>query len=141
VSGAGARFGELVAAVRDAPAFRVLLGLVVVTGVAYAGLQVFPPALLPDLIAAEGSRTATTRAGVFAGVWTAGETLGLALGPGLFGLGLAFGGYVAGADPGAARVGVDRDRGGFAVLPAVQAAVTLFPLRSRLLELPSQTGE
>ena len=32
---------------------------------------------------------------MFTGVWTAGETLGLALGPGLFGLVLAAGGYVS----------------------------------------------
>ena len=38
-------------------------------------------------------RTGENRAGVFTGVWTAGETLGLALGPGLFALVLALGGY------------------------------------------------
>ena len=37
----------------------------------------------------------SNRAGVFTGVWTAGETLGLALGPGLFALVLALGGYVS----------------------------------------------
>ncbi len=34
-------------------------------------------------------------AGVFTGVWTAGETLGLELGPGLYALVLALGGYVS----------------------------------------------
>lgn len=68
---------------------------VAAAGVGYAGLQVFPLSLLPDVISAEEKRTGQVRAGVFAGVWTAGETLGLALGPGLYGLILAIGGYVS----------------------------------------------
>ena len=51
-------------------------------GVGYAGCQVFPMAMLPDAAAADAARTGENRAGVFTGVWTAGETLGLALGPG-----------------------------------------------------------
>ena len=53
--------------------------------------------MLPDVISAEEQRTGQVRAGVFAGVWTAGETLGLALGPALYGLILAVGGYVSSA--------------------------------------------
>lgn len=76
----------------------VVIACAALAGVGYAGLQVFPLALLPDLISAEEKRTGQVRAGLFAGVWTAGETLGLALGPGLFGLILQFGGYVSTAD-------------------------------------------
>ena len=43
----------------------------------------------------DAHRTGSNRAGVYTGVWTAGETLGLAVGPGLFGLLLAAGGYVS----------------------------------------------
>jgi Na+/melibiose symporter-like transporter len=68
---------------------------VALAGIGYAGLQVFPLAMLPDVISAEEERTGQVRAGVFAGVWTAGETLGLALGPGLYGLILSIGGYVS----------------------------------------------
>lgn len=75
----------------------VIVLFVAVGGVGYAGLQVFPLSILPDVISAEEERTGHQRAGVFAGVWTAGETLGLALGPGLYGLILAVGGYVSSA--------------------------------------------
>jgi len=64
-------------------------------GVGYAGAQVFPLAMLPDTAAVDAARSGSNRAGVFTGVWTAGETLGLALGPGIFGLVLAAGGYVS----------------------------------------------
>jgi Na+/melibiose symporter-like transporter len=75
----------------------VIVLFVAVGGIGYAGLQVFPLSILPDVISAEEERTGHQRAGVFAGVWTAGETLGLALGPGLYGLILAVGGYVSSA--------------------------------------------
>ena len=42
--------------------------------------------MLADVAAVDAGTTGHNRAGVFTGVWTAGETLGLALGPGLFGL-------------------------------------------------------
>ncbi|NKQ52629.1 MFS transporter [Amycolatopsis sp. K13G38] len=71
---------------------------VALAGVGYAGIQVFPLAILPDLISAEEERTGQTRAGIAAGVWTASETLGLALGPGLFGLLLTIGSYVPSSD-------------------------------------------
>jgi GPH family glycoside/pentoside/hexuronide:cation symporter len=73
----------------------VIVAFVAAAGIGYAGLQVFPLALLPDVISNEEERTGQVRAGVFAGVWTAGETLGFALGPGLYGLILAMGGYVS----------------------------------------------
>lgn len=64
-----------------------------ITGVGYAGAQVFPMAMLPDVAADDSRRTGENRVGVFTGVWTAGETLGLALGPALFAGVLAVGGY------------------------------------------------
>ena len=84
-------------------------------GVGYAGAQVFPIAMLPDAAAVDARRTGENRAGVFTGVWTAGETLGLALGPGVFALVLALGGYVSADQPddwrrGPARLGGHGDR-------------------------------
>jgi GPH family glycoside/pentoside/hexuronide:cation symporter len=64
-------------------------------GVGYAGAQVFPMAMLPDAAAVDAHRTGENRAGVYTGVWTAGETLGLAMGPGVFAVVLALGGYVS----------------------------------------------
>ncbi|MBW4717951.1 MFS transporter [Saccharothrix obliqua] len=117
-------------AARSAPV-GVVLGLVAVGGVGYAGMQVFPMAMLPDVITAE-ERGGDARAGLFSGVWTAGETLGLALGPGVYGLVLALGGYVASTggaapqSPGAVLAALI----GFTAIPAVLAVVAL-PLLPR----------
>ncbi len=110
-----------------------------VIGVGYAGMQVFPLALLPDVISAEEHRTGQVRAGLFAGVWTACETLGLALGPALYGLVLAVGGYVssAGSDvaqPSSAVVAVIV---GVSLVPALFALAGLPLLRRRILEVLS----
>ncbi len=96
-------------------------------GVGYAGAQVFPLSMLPDTAAVHASRTGENRAGVFTGVWTAGETLGLALGPGLFALMLAMGGYVSSTagdatQPASAITAITL---GFSLLPA---ALTLLSL-------------
>ncbi|KRF14558.1 MFS transporter [Nocardioides sp. Soil796] len=85
--------GALLAIVaREAPA-GVVFAATGLIGVGYAGAQVFPMAMLPDAAAADALRTGSNRVGVFTGVWTAAETLGLALGPGLFALMLAAGDY------------------------------------------------
>lgn len=102
--------------------------LVAAVGVGYAGMQMFPLAMLPDTIAADERQSGHRRAGVFTGVWTAGETLGLALGPGVLALLLAFGGYVSStateevAQPGSALAVV---RLGFSLLPALLVLATL----------------
>jgi Na+/melibiose symporter-like transporter len=70
-------------------------GAVAMCGAAYGGLQMFPLAMLPDCVAADARRTGEARAGVFTGVWTAGETLGAAIGPGLVLMVLAIGGFVS----------------------------------------------
>ena len=50
--------------------------------------------MLPDCIAYDTTRTGKRQAGVFTGLWTAGETLGLALGPYIFGQTIQLFGYV-----------------------------------------------
>jgi len=96
-------------------------------GVGYAGAQVFPMSMLPDTAAVDAARSGQNRTGVFTGVWTAGETLGLALGPGLFALVLALGGYVSstGADatqPASALTAITL---GFSLMPAVLTLLSL----------------
>lgn len=108
-----------------------VLVLMAVVGVGYAGMQVFPLAMLPDVITEEERRTGAARAGLFSGVWTAGETLGLALGPGVYGLVLALGGYVASTDGSAVQSSgaVTAALLGFTVIPAVLALAALPLLR------------
>lgn len=95
--------------------------IVALMGVGYAGQQVFALAMLPDCIAYDDLRTGRRQAGVFTGLWTAGETFGLALGPGVFALALTLGGYVSSAahtvgQPDSARWAILL---GFTVVPAL----------------------
>jgi Na+/melibiose symporter-like transporter len=103
-----------------------------VIGGGYAGQQVFALAMLPDCIALDAERTGRRQAGVFTGVWTAGETFGLALGPGIFALVLQAFGYVssdtgtAAVQSGTAKLGVLL---GFTLLPALIVGLAVFVLR------------
>ena len=106
----------------------VTVGLV---GVGYAACQMFPLAMLPDVAAADTAATGEARAGAYTGVWTAGETAGLALGPLLYAAILAVGGYVsstnsAAVQPDSARTAILL---GFTVVPALLVAGSLVVLR------------
>ncbi|MCD4526483.1 MFS transporter [Nocardioides sp. cx-173] len=112
---------------QSAPAAVVFLATGLV-GVGYAGCQVFPMAMLPDAAAVDARRTGSNRAGVYTGVWTAGETLGLALGPGVFALVLALGGYRSSTDgdalqPDSALTAIVL---GFSLLPAALTLLSLW---------------
>jgi glycoside/pentoside/hexuronide:cation symporter, GPH family len=125
----------LVAAAQSAPAGVVYLAMCLI-GVGYAGCQVFPMAMLPDAAAVDARRTGSNRAGVYTGVWTAGETLGLALGPGIYALVLAIGGYRSSTDgdvaqPDSALTAITL---GISVLPAVLVALSLIWLRRYSLD-------
>jgi len=106
--------------------------LTAVIGVGYAGQQVFGLAMLPDCIAYDAARTGRRQAGVFTGVWTAGETLGLAFGPGIYALVLQLFGYVssetgsAAVQSSTARVGVLL---GSTLVPALIMGLGLIPMR------------
>jgi Na+/melibiose symporter-like transporter len=123
VLAAGAALAVLAQAAPEA----VLYAAVVLVGIGYAGCQVFPMAMLPDAAAVDARRTGSNRAGVYTGVWTAGETLGLALGPGVFALVLALGGYRSStsgdvAQPDSALTAIVL---GFSLLPALLTLVSL----------------
>jgi Na+/melibiose symporter-like transporter len=106
--------------------------IVAVVGAGYAGQQVFALAMLPDRIAYDTERTGRRQAGVFTGLWTAGETLGLALGPGIYALMLQLFGYVS-SSTGEAAVQDDQARLGvllgFTVVPAVLVGAAVLALR------------
>lgn len=108
-----------------------------VVGIGYAGAQVFPMAMLPDVAAEHAERTGENRTGVFTGVWTAGETFGLALGPQVFALVLALGGYVSsrsGTDVVQPRSALDAIAIGFSVVPALIIGASLLWLRRYRLD-------
>ncbi|HRN30082.1 MAG TPA: MFS transporter, partial [Terrimesophilobacter sp.] len=63
-------------------------------GFAYAGMQSMPMAMLPDVISHDAKSSGDGQAGAFSGVWTAGETMGMALGATVLTLVLDLTGYV-----------------------------------------------
>ena len=132
VLAAGAALAVLARGGNDVWTF-VATGLV---GVGYAGCQVFPMAMLPDVAAVDAARTGENRAGVYTGVWTAGETLGLALGPAVFALMLALGGYLSSegrdiSQPGSALTAIAL---GFSIVPAALTILSLWWLRQYTLD-------
>lgn len=130
-----------------------VLAPVAIAGAAYAGMQTLPMAMLPDVIsvdAAERMRTPSDhersrpsesdvprseegRAGVFSGVWTAGETTGMALGATVLTIVLALTGYIESTSlvtvdqPASAVTGITLS---FSLIPAVLMAFSLFTLRA-----------
>lgn len=108
--------------------------VVVVAGVGYAGLQVFAQALLPDCVAYDTARSARRQAGVFTGVWTAGQSLGMGVGALLFALLLQIAGYRSSTADGGATAASIRVvvMIGFAMIPSVLVAVGLLALRGRV---------
>jgi GPH family glycoside/pentoside/hexuronide:cation symporter len=162
LSAYGARFGKkqgylvssgilatgalLVVSARTAPSIVVFVATALV-GVGYAGAQVFPMAMLPDAAAVDARRTGSGRVGVYTGVWTAGETLGLALGPGLFAVVLAIGGYRSSTDGDVAQPesALNAITLGFSVLPAALILLSLawlvrYSLTAADVDQPSVTA-
>ncbi len=114
----------------------VVFAATALVGVGYAGCQVFPMAMLPDAAAVDSARTGENRTGVYTGVWTAGETLGLALGPAAFAVVLALGGYLSSdgreiTQPESALTAITL---GFSVLPAALTLLSLWWLRQYTLD-------
>jgi Na+/melibiose symporter-like transporter len=108
----------------------LIVGLI---GCGYAGQQLFALAMLPDCIAYDTIRTGKRQAGVFTGLWTAGETFGLAVGPYLFAQTIALFGYVPSNTGEAAPQSSMAELGvllGFTVVPGVVVGLALLLLRA-----------
>lgn len=109
-----------------------IYGSVAVAGVAYAGLQSLPMAMLPDVISHDERTNGHGQAGTFTGIWTAGETVGFALGATAVSLTLAATGYVstvAGAAVGQPAEAITGIVLSFSILPALLMLASLLPLR------------
>ena len=114
----------------------VVYACVAVVGTGYAGAQMFPLAMLADV--ASRTSEARTRVGLYTGVWTAGETLGLALGPAAYAAVLALGGYVSssGSTVPQSDSALTAIALGFSLVPAALVAVSLLSLRPFTLAPP-----
>lgn len=110
---------------------------VAVAGVGYAGMQLFPLAMLPDVITAAGRH----RGGAMSGLWTAGETTGLALGPAVVLLMLALGGFRSSTadqvvtQPGSALALIVL---AFSLIPALLVGASLLILRRYRDPVPTE---
>ncbi|WP_082561723.1 MFS transporter [Microbacterium sp. Root61] len=104
---------------------------VAVAGVAYAGMQSLPMAMLPDVISHDEITHGPGHAGAFSGIWTAGETIGFALGATVLSILLAVTGYVSSTagqtvtQPDAAVTGIVIS---FSIVPAALIVVSLTSL-------------
>lgn len=110
---------------------------IALAGIGYAGMQSLPLSMLPDVISHDAERHGQGAAGSFGGVWTAGETTGIALGTTVLGIVLGLSGYIPSvggvelAQPGTAVTGIALS---FSIVPAVIIALSLvtfsrYPLR------------
>jgi Na+/melibiose symporter-like transporter len=109
----------------------VVLVLAALLGAANAAQDTFVLAILPDCIAEESARSGQRQAGVFAGLFSAGQGLGFAVGPLFFGLVLQTAGYVPSTTGEAAAQSDTTATGvllGFGVLPAALTALSLLAL-------------
>jgi len=115
---------------------------VAVAGVAYAAMQSLPMSMLPDVISHDERTSGPGQAGSFSGVWTAGETIGFALGATALTIILAVTGYVSSTatesvtQPPAAIAGIVIS---FSLVPAVLVGLSLltlarYPLRRTDIE-------
>ncbi len=104
---------------------------VALAGAAYAGMQSLPMAMLPDVISHDAATNGDGHAGIFGGMWTAGETTGMALGATALTIVLTLSGYaesVAGADVVQSATAVFGIVLSFSIVPAAIIAVSLLTL-------------
>ena len=106
---------------------------VALAGAGYAGMQSLPMSMLPDVISHDAKTHGEGLAGIFGGVWTAGETTGMALGATALTMVLAASGYVQSVAGETVTQGPAAINGiilSFSLVPAVLIAVSLFVFRS-----------
>lgn len=113
-----------------------LVGASALVGVGYAGGQLFPLAMLPDVAADDARRSGENRAGALSGVWSGVELLGYALGPAAYGLVLAAGGYRSSAGDAVAQTSTATWAValGVSLVPAALVALSLVPLHRYRLD-------
>ncbi|MFM9134975.1 MAG: MFS transporter [bacterium] len=134
--------GSLLVLMAPSVPLGLTVGCIANAAVGYAGMQMFPLAMLPDTIAVQAEESGEQRAGAFTGVWTAGETAAFAIGPALvLGL-LALTGFVSSTDnsavqPDSAVAGV---LASISILPAALVALSLPLIAKWRLRDPEHSG-
>ncbi|MGL3804821.1 MFS transporter [Paeniglutamicibacter sp. R2-26] len=106
---------------------------VALAGAGYAGMQALPMSMLPDVVTHDTHTRGERRAGVFGGLWTAGESAGMALGATLLTVVLWASGYVestAGVAVAQPPLAVNGIILGFSLVPAAIIGLSLLVFRS-----------
>ena len=152
----GKERGFLIASILFGVAALIMIGLlwhpgawvyapVALAGAGYAGMQSLPMSMLPDVISFDAKTNGPGAAGAFGGIWTAGETTGMALGATALTVMLAITGYTSSvADKHAvqsptALAGIVLS---FSIVPAVLIGASLISLaryRLRRTDIDSAT--
>lgn len=121
---------------------------VALAGAGYAGMQSLPMSMLPDVISHDATTHGEGSAGVFGGVWTAGETTGMALGATVLTLVLAASGYVQSVAGETLSQGPSAITGislSFSLVPAILIVISLlvfrrYPLRQQDIDAGLNTA-
>lgn len=100
----------------DKPPLAIILVVITLMGTGMGAIQLYPFAMVPDVIALDRRQSGLNREGLFSGVWIANEKIGIALGAFLTALILEVFGFVEG--------GGEQSR---AALQGVQVAAGLAP--------------
>ncbi|MDD9893433.1 MAG: MFS transporter [Gammaproteobacteria bacterium] len=100
----------------DAPSVAVILVIITLMGTGMGAIQLYPFAMMPDVIALDRRQSGLNREGLFTGVWIANEKVGIASGAFLAALVLELFGFVEGGGTQAADA-----------LQGVQMAIGLAP--------------
>ena len=105
---------------------------VALAGAGYAGMQSLPMSMLPDVISHDAQTHGEGQAGLFGGVWTAGETTGMALGATLLTVILWASGYVESVAGEIITQDTSATNGiilSFSLLPALLIALSILTFR------------
>lgn len=119
-----------------------------IAGAAYAGMQTLPMAMLPDVISHDAATHGPGQAGIFGGVWTAGETTGMAFGAVALSFALALTGYQEAVSGQVVEQSANAVAGivlSFSIVPAIMVALSLwtlgrYPLRRGDIEADAVTA-
>lgn len=113
--------------------------IVVVLGTAFAGLQLFAYAMVPDV--ARAASPDGSKAGSYTGVWTATEATGTAFGPYIYAAVLGLGGFVAATADNPVTQSSSAETAlllGFTIVPAVMMVIAMSFQRRYKLEVAGQ---
>lgn len=110
-----------------------LLATSAIVGVGYAGAQLFPLAMLPDVAAHDAKESGENRIGLLTGTWSGFELLGFATGPFAYGLVLQFGGFSSGAQAQSAAA-QEAIIAGVSWIPALLVLLSLVAIRGYKLD-------